>query len=89
MTHERHWGLDFSAAQHPQLHPTGFPLVFYPALPRLREVLPAVGPRALPQSQMRQYARGGVGDVVWCCGVGAVYRIAMIRKVLRPGASKK
>ncbi len=42
---------------------TGFPRVFYSALPRLCEILPAMGAGALPQSQERQCARGGVGDV--------------------------
>ena len=33
------------------------------ALPRLREIFSALGAGALPQSQERQCARGGVGDV--------------------------
>ena len=47
----------------PRYTATGFPRVFYLSLPRLCEILPAVGDGALPQSQARQRSRGGVRDV--------------------------
>ena len=47
----------------PRYTATGFPARVLSALPRLCEILPAVGAGALPQSQERQCARGGVGDV--------------------------
>ena len=40
------------------LHRDRFPARVLSALPRLFEILPAVGDGALPQSQARQYARG-------------------------------
>ena len=46
------------------LHRHGFPARVLSALPRLFEVLPGLGDGALPQSQARQYARGGVRDVI-------------------------
>ena len=45
------------------LHRDGFPARVLSALPRLCEILPALGAGALPQSQERQCARGGVRDV--------------------------
>ena len=51
------------------LHRHGFPARVLSALPRLFEILPGLGDGALPQSQKRQCARGGVGDVT--CHSGA------------------
>ena len=45
------------------LHRDRFSARVLSALPRLCEILPAVGAGALPQSQKRQCPRGGVGDV--------------------------
>jgi squalene-hopene cyclase len=45
------------------LHRDGFPARVLSALPRLCEILPTVGAGALPQSQERQCAGGGVRDV--------------------------
>ena len=45
------------------LYRDGFSAGVLLALPRLFEVFPAVGDGALPQSQERQHARCGVGDV--------------------------
>ena len=45
------------------LHGDRFPARVLSALPRLCEILPAVGAGALPQPQERQCARGGVRDV--------------------------
>ena len=45
------------------LHGRRLPARLLPALPRLSQVLPAVGGGALPQPAPRQHARGGVGDV--------------------------
>ena len=44
------------------LHRDRFPARVLSALPRLPEILSAVGAGALPQSQARQYARGRVRD---------------------------
>ena len=41
----------------------GFPRVFYLRYHGYRAILPAVGAGPLPQSQERQCAQGGVGDV--------------------------
>ena len=49
------------------LHRDGFPARVLSALPRLCEILPALGPGALPQSQERQCAGGGVRDVIGHC----------------------
>ncbi len=45
------------------LHRDRFPARVLSALPRLCEILPLMGAGALPQSQKRQCAKGGVGDV--------------------------
>ena len=45
------------------LYRDGFPAGVLSALPRLFEILPALGNGALPQSENRQCRRGGVRDV--------------------------
>ena len=45
------------------LHRDGFPARVLSALPRLFEILPALGAGALPQSENRQCGRSGVRDV--------------------------
>src|SRR4029077_2212615 len=49
------------------LHRDRFPPRVLSALPRLCEILPALGAGALPQSQERQCAGGGVRDVIARC----------------------
>src|SRR5437899_11896347 len=49
--------------QRAEIHGYGLSARVLPALSRLREILPAVGARALPQPQKCQYALGAVRDV--------------------------